>query len=51
MPETIHCSICHKAIRVKDFQDQMAKIRRHRKKYHPSAFKKSIEKGVKARRK
>jgi len=50
MPEIIHCKKCGKAIRVKNFADQMAKIRRHYKKYHPSAFKKSIAKGVKARK-
>jgi len=51
MPETVHCSICGKAIRVEDFQDMMKKIRRHRKKYHPSSFKKSIKKGVATRKK
>ena len=51
MPEIIHCSICGKPIRVEGFKDQMAKIRRHRKKYHPTAFKRSIEKGVRARKK
>lgn len=50
MPETIHCSICGKAIRGENFQDWMAKLRRHRKKYHPAAFKRSVKKGVKARK-
>jgi hypothetical protein len=50
MPETIHCSICGKPIRVKNFADQMDKIRDHRKKYHPSAFRKSVDKGVKTRK-
>lgn len=40
MPETIHCSICHKAIRVKNFKDQMAKLRHHYQRMHPYAFKK-----------
>ncbi len=48
-PEVVRCSICGKAIKVKDFKDQMAKIRRHREKYHPSAFRKSIRKGVATR--
>lgn len=47
--ETIHCSVCHKAFRVKDFADQMAKIRRHRKEEHASAFKKSVKKAVATR--
>lgn len=51
MPETIHCSICGKPIRVKDFVDGMAKLRRHRKKYHPKAFRESIKKGIKTRSK
>lgn len=50
MPEVVHCSICGKTIRVKDFKDQMAKIRRHRKAEHPSAFRKSVKKGVAARK-
>ncbi len=50
MPETIHCSICHRAIRVKNFADQMKKLREHRKKIHPTAFKRSIKKGIKTRK-
>lgn len=50
MPETIHCSICRKAIRGKDFRDIMAKLRRHREKYHPKAFRESIRKGVRTRK-
>ena len=45
MPETIHCQICHRPIRVKDFADQMAKLRRHYKKYHPRKFRESIRRG------
>ena len=44
--ETIHCSICGQAIRVKNFKDQMAKLRRHRQKKHPYAFRQSIKRGV-----
>jgi len=32
------------------FKDRMARLRRHRKKDHPKAFKKSIRKGVKTRK-
>ena len=49
-PETIHCLICGKPIRAKNFEDGMAKLRRHRQKYHPKAFKKGIKKGVKTRK-
>lgn len=50
MPETVRCSICGKVFRVKNFTDQMAKIRRHRKVEHPSAFRKSAKKGVTTRK-
>lgn len=50
MPEIIRCSICHKPIKVKDFADQMKKIREHRQKFHPRAFKALIRKGVETRR-
>lgn len=49
------CSICKKRIRKTDpskyaFKMRMKRLREHRKKYHPSAFKKSIKKGVKTRK-
>jgi len=50
MPETIHRSICGKPIKVENFQDMMAKLRRHYKKYHPKAFKKGIREGVAKRK-
>ena len=52
MPETIHCRVrgCGKAIRVKNFGDQQAKLRRHRQKSHPRLFKQSIRKGVETRK-
>lgn len=50
MPETIHCSICNKAIKVENFADAMSKLRRHRKKYHNRAFKQSIKKGIETRK-
>jgi len=50
MPEVVHCSVCGKAIRVENFADQMAKLRRHYKKYHPKKFKESIKRGVKKRK-
>ncbi len=50
MPENIRCSICGKKIRVKNFADQMTKIRRHRKKEHPRAFRESIKRSVRTRR-
>jgi hypothetical protein len=43
MPCTKHCSICGKAFRG-EFQDVMAKLRRHRKKEHPKAHAKSVKK-------
>ncbi len=53
MPENLHCRVrgCNQLIHAENFQDGMAKLRRHREKYHPSLFKKSIKKGVETRRK
>lgn len=48
--KTIHCSICNKAISGYDFPERMSKLRRHRKKVHPLAFRKSVEKGLKTRK-
>jgi hypothetical protein len=50
MPETIHCSICHKAIHVENFADAMDRLRHHRKRFHPKAFKASIKKGIATRK-
>jgi predicted nucleic acid-binding Zn ribbon protein len=50
VPETVHCSVCGKAIRGDNFADIMAKLRRHRQKAHPSLFRKSIRKGVATRK-
>ncbi len=50
MPETVRCSICGQAIKVKNFKDQMDKIRRHRKLHHPKAFRVSIKRGMRTRR-
>ena len=50
MPEIVHCSICGKAIKVKNFADQMEKIRHHRKLKHPYAFNKSIQKAKRTRK-
>ena len=51
MPETIHCKICGQAIHAESFEDGMAKLRRHRKTRHPTAFEASVKKGVATRRK
>ncbi len=50
LPEVVKCSKCGKSFKVKGFADQMAKIRHHYKVAHPTAFKKSIAKGVKTRK-
>ncbi len=49
MPETVHCSICGKAIRGDDFKERMDKLRHHRKLAHPTAHKKSVRKSMEAR--
>jgi len=51
MPETVSCSICGKRIRGKNFADIMDKLRSHRKREHPKAFRESIKRGVETRRK
>ncbi len=51
MPETIHCKICGQGIHAESFKDGMAKLRRHRKKNHPKAFRESVKKGLRTRRK
>ena len=50
MPEVVRCSICHKPIKVKNFADQMKKIREHRQKFHPTAFKRSVKKSIATRK-
>lgn len=51
-PEIIHCRVrgCGKAIRAKNFEDGMAKLRRHRKARHPALFRKSVKKAVATRK-
>ncbi len=50
MPEKIKCGICGKSIRVKNFVDQMKKLRQHPKKCQPKAFKESVKKSVATRK-
>jgi hypothetical protein len=49
--KTVHCGLCGKAISGYDFSERMAKLRSHRKARHPKAFKASIKKGLRTRRK
>jgi hypothetical protein len=51
MPEFIHCKVCGKSFHVKNFADQMSKIRKHYKEAHPVLFKRSIKRGVAKRMK
>jgi len=51
MPKkTVHCSICGKAFSGESFKERMDKLRKHRKKEHPRAHKKSVKKAVKTRK-
>ena len=53
LKHNIKCSICGKRIReTKDveFKERMAKLRRHRKRKHPKAFRASIRKMLKTKR-
>lgn len=49
----MHCKICGKASPSDKitFKDQMAWLRRHRKRKHPSAHKKSVKKTVETKKK
>jgi ferredoxin len=51
--KTIHCSICGRACpsNYKTFDRRMAWLRRHRKRTHPTAHKKSVKKTVRTRTK
>jgi len=50
MPKkTVHCRLCGKAISGYDFPERMTKLRRHRKRSHPKAHRKSIKKAVRTR--
>ncbi len=49
------CSICgrcapKKLLEHSQFTNRLAWLRRHRAKYHPKAFKKSVKKAVKTRK-
>lgn len=48
----LHCKLCGKASPsyCKTFKRQMAWLRRHRKKKHPTAHKKSVKKSVKTKK-
>ena len=48
--KVVHCRVCNARISGDDFPGRMAKLRRHYKKHHPEAWKRSIKKGVKARK-
>lgn len=48
MPCTKHCSLCGKPFKG-NFQDVMAKLRRHRKQSHPKAHRESVKKALKTK--
>lgn len=53
--KSFKCSICgasapRKYLEESQFANRMKWLRRHRRRKHPAAFKKSIRKGVRARR-
>jgi hypothetical protein len=48
--ETVHCSLCRKAIKGASFKERMKKLRHHRKAKHPEAHKKSVQKTRKTKR-
>jgi len=44
--KTVHCRICGKPIKGRDFAERMAKLRHHRKQKHPTAHKRSVAKAM-----
>jgi len=50
MPISIRCSICGARSPRLGFGKRMAWLRRHRKRRHPTAFRASIRKGIRTRR-
>lgn len=52
MPERIHCRVrgCNWSTMAENFEDGMAKLRRHRKKAHPRLFRQSTKKSVATRK-
>jgi len=48
--QTVKCKLCGGRITGYDFPERMAKLRRHYKRRHPAAFRRSIRKGVKKRK-
>ena len=48
--KTVHCRICGKAISGVDFGERMRKLRKHRKKMHPTAHKRSVKKTLETKR-
>ena len=49
--KTIHCREhgCGKAIRGENFAERMKKLRKHRKKQHPTSHKRSVKKAQETR--
>lgn len=48
--KTVHCRVCGAPIRGYDFEERMAKLRRHYKRHHPRLWRKSIEKALETKR-
>ena len=44
--KTVHCRLCGKAIKGRNFAERMAKLRHHRKQKHPTAHKRSVAKAM-----
>ena len=48
--KTVHCRICHKAIKGSSFKARMSRLRHHYKASHPSTWKQSIRRGAAKRK-
>jgi len=48
---TVHCRICGKPVRGYSFESRMKKLRRHRKRAHPHAHRRSVKKALATKRK
>ena len=47
--KTVHCRLCGKPIKGRDFAERMKKLRHHRKEKHPTAHRKSVKKTLKTK--
>ena len=48
--KTVHCRVCGAPISGYDFEERMARLRRHYKRHHPRIWRESVKRGAEKRR-